>query len=65
MIYEEELRDLAERAERDGELLVAQTLKTLLGNLNSPLHMQQSFAECLEDYSRSAIIELQMIQNNQ
>ena len=70
MIYpyisiEEELQDLAERAEKDGEQLIAKTLLALLGSLNSPPHMQQSFAEYLDDYNRSAIIELQMIQNNQ
>ena len=66
MKYEDELRDLADRAEADDEftsLVIAQTLRTLLGAMNCPIHMQNSFSEYLADYARSALVEIQMLQS--
>ena len=64
-IYEAELQSLVDRSTADDELLIAGTITALLGALISPEYIQLSFAETIEDFSRSAIIELQMNRNNQ
>ena len=64
-IYEAELRNLLDRSKADGELLIAGVIAGLLGALNSPEYIQCSFAETIEDFARSAVIELQMNRNNE
>ncbi len=65
--YLGELTDIAERSETDNDaqgLLIAQTMRTLLGTLQAPVSMQDSFSEYLGDFARSALIELEMHINN-
>ncbi len=62
--YYEELEDIAVRSEADGEfvsLVIAGTLRTLMGVIHSPEFMQRSFVEHVADYARTAKMELQML----
>ena len=64
--YYKELEDIAIRAEADGtltSLVIACALRTLMGVIHSPPHMQRSFSEHIADYARVAKMELQMILN--
>jgi hypothetical protein len=64
MDYYKEIRKLSKQAEEDGELIIAQTLITLCGVIHSPVEMQNYFSVIIEEYTKLAIAELEMIQNS-
>ena len=64
--YYDELKDIAERSEADNNLtslVIACTLRALMGVIHSPEFMQHSFSEHIADYARTAKMELQMLQS--
>lgn len=61
--YYKELEDIAIRTEADGtftSLVIAGTLRTLMGVIHSPHPAQRAFAEYMRDYAISAKMELEM-----